>query len=444
MDPPRRSDKPDVPPPVAPEAIIYLPSISPTQRERDFASSFGKALAARRRTRDPQVTIECNEEECEEMTKHTITYQQGEGKDVWPIVDIYWFDYHDTVKGSNEWVRNRFCQGVRLIFFSLVYFAVSLCDCTSRLCFCAKRSGLNAWQALIVMLLCISLFLAVLLYFATLFGTFITAAIDQLPRWLVLVFTGLAFADTLIPECLRTKIGEQVQLFTGMSVYLSPGFCRERLRESLYNQLKTSLGAINAMGPYEHVHFVSLSFGTLLAIDALFPFVFSSQEEDSAQEDPFDQVSHLVTVGCPFDVTRAYTSPCCLLKGFYCGRCRRHGNDLEWSNIFIKGDFMGSNFRLDMLVEDDEGAPKRPEIGINSDSDPSSRPDQNFPVMLDKSWKDICFGGLNLHSQYFGTGKTVVFRDIVDGIFQYPDSTSNQPESISNQHWICNWSQESA
>lgn len=85
--------------------------------------------------------------------------------------------------------------------------------------------------------------------------------------------------------------------------------------------------------PYRHVHVVAYSFGTLVAIDTLFPHVQAGTR--------LNTISHLVTIGCPFDVVRTYW------PDYFANRNRQAAVPSKWINLYAPLDVFGSNFRND-------------------------------------------------------------------------------------------------
>lgn len=85
--------------------------------------------------------------------------------------------------------------------------------------------------------------------------------------------------------------------------------------------------------PYRRVHVVAYSFGTLVAIDALFSHVHPVAR--------LNTVSSLVTIGCPFDVVRTYW------PDYFADRNRLGDVPVKWINLYAPLDVFGSNFRND-------------------------------------------------------------------------------------------------
>lgn len=103
----------------------------------------------------------------------------------------------------------------------------------------------------------------------------------------------------------------------------------EVLRKS-GNELKKGEGS-----PYRNIYIFAYSFGSIVALDALFP---AGKKPGRA----FQSVHTLVTIGCPFDFVRTFWSD-------YFGESRDYTDKvpLRWLNVYSPVDVLGSNFRND-------------------------------------------------------------------------------------------------
>ncbi len=110
---------------------------------------------------------------------------------------------------------------------------------------------------------------------------------------------------------------------------------------------------------YRRVHVVSYSFGTLVAMDVLFPHV-----QPAAR---LGLVHSLVTIGSPFDVVRTYW------PAYFTGRHRLDGVPARWINLYAPLDVFGSNFRNDA-----DPGPAEQGIGLGDRGD-TLLPDVNIP-----------------------------------------------------------------
>jgi len=86
---------------------------------------------------------------------------------------------------------------------------------------------------------------------------------------------------------------------------------------------------------YNRIHLVSFSFGSIIALDAMFP-------TQSKLRPPFHLVNTLVTIGCPFDFVRMFYPGYFGINRQYESKCPS-----RWINIYSPVDVLGSNFRDD-------------------------------------------------------------------------------------------------
>jgi hypothetical protein len=112
--------------------------------------------------------------------------------------------------------------------------------------------------------------------------------------------------------------------------YLATGERAARTR-GVFGQLLQHVLETGADGaPYHRVHVVAFSFGSVVALDSIFPV--------TTPADQIRDVHTLVTIGCPFDFVRTYWPE-------YFGERRAiSGVPATWLNIYARADVLGSNF----------------------------------------------------------------------------------------------------
>lgn len=115
--------------------------------------------------------------------------------------------------------------------------------------------------------------------------------------------------------------------------------------------------------PYKDVAVMGYSFGTLVALDALF---LHGRPPDLR----FERVETLVTIGCPFDLTRAFWPA-------YASQPQAgEVAPRRWINVYSPLDVLGSNFRDEDTVGDSEwSVARRPGagVGVGADIKPTNR-----------------------------------------------------------------------
>ncbi len=138
-------------------------------------------------------------------------------------------------------------------------------------------------------------------------------------------------------ESLKDVVSEAATEFVTAVGYIQAA---ER-KQSVNGQLNALLEYILEKAPgYRKVHIVGYSFGSLVALDSLFP-----RHKPALH---LNRVDSLVTIGCPFDMVRIYWPE-------YFSRRQAPGqSQLSWFNIYSRYDVLGSNFRDDDHEEDAE------------------------------------------------------------------------------------------
>jgi hypothetical protein len=88
---------------------------------------------------------------------------------------------------------------------------------------------------------------------------------------------------------------------------------------------------------YRRTHIMAYSFGSIVALDALFP----PAAHRAARFPRLASVEKLISVGCPFDFIRA------LWPRYFEGRLSAADAPKSWLNVYTPPDALGSNFRDD-------------------------------------------------------------------------------------------------
>ena len=95
---------------------------------------------------------------------------------------------------------------------------------------------------------------------------------------------------------------------------------------------------------YSRVHVVAYSFGSVVAIDSLFPF-------SQGPPDRFGVIDGFVSIACPFDLIRTffqeYQEPPLSCYSYFDNRFALASTPKRWFNVFSFTDVMSSNFRND-------------------------------------------------------------------------------------------------
>jgi hypothetical protein len=139
---------------------------------------------------------------------------------------------------------------------------------------------------------------------------------------------------------------------------------------------------------YGRIVVLSYSFGSLAALDACFSPV---AQPPSRLED----INQLVTIGCPFDLIRAF------LPDYAGARYWREGVPKKWINVYAPSDVLSSNFRDDARV--DEASVR---VALREHPQGGTKP-TNMVFMIDGRDTSVGFvdtilmRGIKFHGQYW-------------------------------------------
>lgn len=115
--------------------------------------------------------------------------------------------------------------------------------------------------------------------------------------------------------------------FLCLNYYLSMG---DR-RNVLIGHVSALLEDICEQGQYERIHVLAYSFGSVVALDALFPIL----REPTTR---FNKIDTLVTIGCPLDTIRLFWPQ------YFRERRKLRDVPKRWLNIYSRVDVLSSNF----------------------------------------------------------------------------------------------------
>lgn len=139
---------------------------------------------------------------------------------------------------------------------------------------------------------------------------------------------------------------------------------------------------------YRAVHVVSYSFGSLVALDFLYPHSLPCAR--------LSLVKSLVTIGCPFDLIRTYWPE------YFTRRKRFPGPTPEWINIYAPLDVFGSNFRNDAnLGEAEQGISFAPDDAEKVVPNKNISYEMGFQVGQLGALGVIAVKGIRIHSLYW-------------------------------------------
>ena len=202
------------------------------------------------------------------------------------------------------------------------------------------------------------------------------------PQWIVLT---TAVVGALLPN-LRERLNHSADLYLRMMRYV----WTSGMRNQLTGEVEHLIDRINERPEVNNVHVVGFSFGSLIALDTLYPG--GSRHAAQAQ-----QVRTLTTVGCPFDLIRMLRPP------YASGRTRATQDTPRWINIYEPLDVLASNFGPGDQVREDAA------VGISLTDDGVVKPDVNA-AWNEQSRLDLAsflmLRSLSIHSEYWDRDRT--------------------------------------
>jgi len=181
-----------------------------------------------------------------------------------------------------------------------------------------------------------------------------------------------------IPESniILTKIAAE---FITLDFYIR----KTEQRQTIKNNLNALIKYIEGAEPDKKLHFHTYSFGSIIALDALFP---NNSEPSIAIQ---NKINLLVTIGAPYEYINNY------YPNFYKNRIDTMTKKIQWINVYSLVDAYASNFRYDNKVgEANFGILNKQEIPINI----------NFEITEKRNTNGVDFFGLKqifMHKSYW-------------------------------------------
>jgi hypothetical protein len=254
------------------------------------------------------------------------------------------------------------------------------------------------------------LFLALIVAINTLFELDIGAWLGMTTGWWETVsqivggLLVLALGASATIPAMRAKLEHAGATTISAFAYLRVG----RQRSALTGRLADLVEHVAEAGDtYRRIDIVSNSFGSLIALDTLFP-------PGAAPEPRLARVKGLVTIGCPFDAVRA------IWPGYAKGRQALDGAPAGWLNVYSPIDVFGSNFR-----DDNDDGPAEMAI-VEGSTSPGHRP-VNHVFRTGESGDSLSLvdilvlGGFRAHGRYWGDqeeAENTCFNAVVSALFE--------------------------
>jgi hypothetical protein len=161
---------------------------------------------------------------------------------------------------------------------------------------------------------------------------------------------------------------------------------------------------------YRNIHIIGYSFGSIVAIDNLFPSGRKPIER-------FKRIDTLITIGCPFDLVRTYW------PDYFKGRQSLSPDKPKWLNVYSPIDILSSNFadggnnqKVDEAEQQDIGVEVEDQMRKPENVIFSQGPFQTLGVI-----DMLRLMGFKAHTMYWGEefkGEITCFHDIVKKMYQ--------------------------
>jgi hypothetical protein len=186
-----------------------------------------------------------------------------------------------------------------------------------------------------------------------------------------------ALSSRFVSHRVRATLVDTAVSYLCLVEYMSAGIGRAEATDHLQSLLEH----LHDRGePYDEVHVVAYSFGSVVAIDSLFPL-------HQVPSPSVASVRSLTTIGCPFDVFSA------LWPKHFQNRVRLDGAPAVWLNVAIESDPLASDFAQASLHFAD-GSGRAPDETV-----PGAAWDQvETPGVLSAIF---ALGQLRTHTQYW-------------------------------------------
>jgi hypothetical protein len=276
------------------------------------------------------------------------TIIRHEGGEDTPVLDIYGLDYHDIL-------INRFGQSNAVVNSAvlLLVLAVTVPRFLGRLFHWRKAS--KGIVHTLQLLYCSAVLSMMAFYTATLLvaaGQIVLKALHLtamappplakllMNMWPEIFTIVVTLVTNLFPARRDVLVDAAIDYVSAIR-YLMVG---ER-RAAVCGRLAALLEHVAERSDtdYERIHIVAFSFGSIIAIDTLFPHAGPPSRR-------FGLIDTLVTIGCPFDFIRMFWPE------YFQRRQGMPNTPRSWLNVYKSIDVLGSNFRNDDRAEEaDDG-----------------------------------------------------------------------------------------
>ena len=386
------------------DAIIYIPGLAKlTNERRNIPVRFVHALDWNAETASAVFSTRAELEATKKLNGlATVTSVLRRDGDVeLPVIDVYEFDYHDTLVTVQQ--RSPIAQAGALAAMLLTVLGRVIAGIGKPSKSRAEKINVAAGVATYLLLSAYMMFLLLVGLIAlvdagslvvspnikTLFG-------DARERIHALEAAVLAIGSLGLfrTKGLRDLLDTVASELAAAGRYLSTG----QRTKTVQGRLADLLARILEVEPkYDRIHVVAFSFGSIVAIDSVFPKQVTGRQ--------WERVDSLVTVGCPFDFIRTYW------PDYFGTREGVVDKPRKWYNVFAPADILGSDFK-DATYEFRSGKPKTTtDVGVQLRDGEMRVPEVisygDARTLTDLGlWSQLTLQGFKAHASYFDEAET--------------------------------------
>jgi hypothetical protein len=368
------------------DAIIFIPGLSsvPHRRLAHVTEVLRNEFDRAAETAQARFVLAPTADESGDAIQGALTISRVDGDARTPIVDLYGVD-HETLQGADLQAANPL---VRVFGLALTVLAGVLIWVAA-----VARSLFGNRPKSLPQMLQLLLGLGILFLLGAYLATAVVALVQLVltayaqttggaepevtwPQALVVV---VAVLGALLPNA-RELLAASAEQYLRMMRYLWFSGPRDTLRGEVLSLLER----VGERPEVRDIHLVAFSFGSLVAVDTLFP-------PSKPPAPRLAKVRTLMTIGCPFDLV------CMLQPAYFQGRFALDAG-LRWINVYDPIDLLGSDFHDSRRKSATHG------VGIPGAIE-ERRPDDNL------AWNGnqrltvvtaLLLASLRVHAQYWG------------------------------------------
>lgn len=320
----------------APDVIVYVPGLFQNGPDQSVEMVAARVAHAADLSSEPRFTYTAKAAEdfpyADQKARKSAVIRSEDGAEDVHVYDVYTFDYIDTlIAGADK--RNPFVQALSVFWVIVRHSPRMLLSLFSK-----GKTLREKAQVVYAAILYVLLFgyMLSLLYVALngLFDAlhlagyatpkFMQTDVSNLFEGFIVVLTSLGLWSKKDTKAILDRVAVET---TAVAKYLHDG---TRAR-SAHGRLEDLIDEIAGRGGYRNLHIVGYSFGSIIAVDTLYP---RGSEPGYAMR----EVATLVSIGCPFDFIRTFW------PAYFDSRTVVEGVPYAWVNIFDPNDVLGSNF----------------------------------------------------------------------------------------------------